>query len=191
MVDVGSIETYFDNNSISGFLRDGKLLIVRWKHFICFCCIYYYVNIKSSKNITVDIKTKPLSSTEQAVVPSGLLDLGNSQFSVSGSGSVQLRRVYFFDYEDSYGNGFQTNLTKVCFGSFLTVETIFFPCILEQEEDLDKIHIKHLGCSVRITSPAPSALCGRKQFCEREMLLFCLEYLLGMHRKDETCPRIL
>lgn len=90
MVKVGSVETYFDNNSISGFLWDGKFLILRWKHFICLYYIYYDVNIESSKNITVDIKMKPLSSPQQAVVPSGLLDLGNSQFSVSGSGSVQL-----------------------------------------------------------------------------------------------------
>lgn len=82
---------HIDNNF---FKWDGKLLILRWKQSICLYYIYYYVNIKSSKNITVDIKTKPLSSTGQTVIPSGLLDLGNSQFSVSGSGSVQFRSLF-------------------------------------------------------------------------------------------------
>lgn len=85
---------HIDNNSISGFLWDSEFLILRWKCSICLYYIFYYVNIKSNKNITVDIKMKPLSSTGQAVLPSGLLDLGNSQFSVSGSGSVQLRSLF-------------------------------------------------------------------------------------------------
>lgn len=85
---------HIDNNSVLGFLWDGRFLILRWKYSFCLYYIYYYVNIKSVKNITVDIKTKPLSSIGQVVIPSGLLDLGNSQFSVSGSGSVQLRSLF-------------------------------------------------------------------------------------------------